>query len=279
MGMCEINDVINEQDIRRTKMINQRKTKILILLPVMVMVALSGTNLFSIIYYNGIENAFDEPPQTAYFPVMDGSNPFLLAVGYLAYPAPVPGAVNITKTKSIGEYNAYGASYVFKSNAELNLFFSEVEKAVLEPPDYEALKKDINAAIENMGKAVKEYSGLKEKAEATRYNKEFIEKLKTFNYGKYEGQSNLRKDMFQRVTNSMAKGEIREMSKAILAECEYILKKSIEIEKIIGSGDVDISDLREDAWLLMSHCMDSIAAGKYAAQVFFEIKKTTTKQF
>jgi hypothetical protein len=234
----------------------------------MIMVLMTfSTNLSATIYLNSTDDPLPPPPPGTPEPVATpGPGGPIMEEGYEGIN---PG----TKTNPLRYYLLNTSVHFLESYSHLNSFLGHVEASELNGPDYNVLRSKINSTIGEMEKARDFFNKLVQIAdEVPHYRAEVIDALNHFDYGAFRKRENnrIKEDVFNRVKGYLANGKIKEMYRRILLDYDEILEMAYKIKAKLDAPEFpEISDLREIDHLFSQ----AYNFGKYAAQIFAEIKK------
>lgn len=205
---------------------------------VVAVLLLFTTDVYSMIYFNGVKRIFE-----------------------------VEGSTEL-KGASIGSDVVNGAVYFLRSHSDALLFLEKAEASELESPDYNELLLHLNNAIDNMLQARAVYIQLKQAVDITPYNQSMIDVLSNFNYDLFQEKNGLIKPIFVDVKAFLSKGKIRELCGEILVHIQGVLDIAYSIKANLESGQFPAL---KDLWNLNECYSRSLLFGEYAARVFLEM--------
>jgi hypothetical protein len=162
-----------------------------------------------------------------------------------------------------------GAGYFLKGNSCIQSILNHVELQDFKGIDYNELDQLVNHALFNIILARVTYEQLIQLAEVTPYNREFIFKLKAFDYNYFMTEIGLNGVVFNKVREYLEKGDITGSFKhtySNLCAVEDLLtaiKNKISVDRIPGLSLI---------WKLNETCAETSLFGSYAARVFHEIR-------
>jgi hypothetical protein len=218
-------------------MIQQKNSKILKLIMVVVIITLLSANMWALVWANASSKA--------YLP-------------------------NGEKSVAIESYVVTGAGGFLQSYSYMMLFLNKIELSEYNGLDYTELQSVLNNAIENMKDAKTAYVDLTREAGLLPYNPQVIAALAAFNYNDFKKANDLNHSVFSEVQEFLKNGDVRGIYKKILSDIEGILNMLTIIKGKIDAGQFpDLSGLYR---MNQSYSHASLF-GQYVAEVFMEIKK------
>jgi len=165
---------------------------------------------------------------------------------------------------------ALGASEFIGSHSNYQLFLQQYELTGLSGFNYLNLNNFIVDAIIDMENASENFQHLVKIAEITPYNRDFIEKLKAFNYTGFQEKLKLNKQVFQKAEQFLITGDITGLYKSILFDIGGIIEILYELKDSIDKNVLpDVSTV----WQLNQKYSDTLFLGQYAAMVCYKIKQ------
>jgi hypothetical protein len=228
-----------------------------------------ATNLSALIYYNDTGDLFGRQPVYAVK---------ILPLG-VCNAGLLPCAVLVLDTPSmrLGEKIGKGAAHFLKFNAYISFFFSNVEQAGIDKPDYQLLRSDMNHAVRELKLARTIYTRLKSEAQMVpyhHYDKDLIARLKGFDYDTFEKQHRLKKDVVDKVKAYLTDEKFVDMYEGILLDTERMLRLTLKIKSKVEAGEFPGES---ELWDLNLAISDSLLLGQYAAKIFREVKAGNSK--
>jgi hypothetical protein len=188
----------------------------------------------------------------------------------IAYNACDPEGVSGEKISTgpstgMGELIIKGAGYFLKSHADMLLFLNRLELSELNGPDYPGMQVLLSSAVANMEKASETYKELISLAGATPYNREVIGKLRVFDYAAFRETGGLSGEIFSRVENLLARGDVTNLYVLLKADMDTLIKQLYTLKTSIDSNTFpDISLVMR----LNRKYSESLLTGQYIADVF-----------
>jgi len=184
-------------------------------------------------------------------------------------PPPTPNGISSIRCITLGQLIADGGSHFFKSAGHIDQFFSLVESAELNGPDFMGLQKNLNAAIYYLEHARNTYFHLKNQAAVTPYNQEVISRLLNFDYDSFQQENGLFPVIFEKVKGFLAAGNVTGIYNEFYSYTRYILDLLYLLKKDIDAGIFpDISTV----WSVNQKYSEIKLFGQCVAQVFYSIK-------
>ncbi len=170
---------------------------------------------------------------------------------------------------TIKQYIIEGAGYYFKSHSYFQKLLNMVELSELNGFDYKEAKIIINEAVGNIESANETYLNLKNLADATPYDQDVIDLLKSFDYAGFQEKEELIHEIFQRVKGLLSNGEVTGVYIELHSNTSDILEGLNSVKNQIEERIFpDISLL----WKLHQKYPKSLLFGQYVSMVFKEIK-------
>jgi len=176
----------------------------------------------------------------------------------------------IINTLSIETYVIQGAGYFLEANSCIQSILNRVELQDLKGIDYNELDQLVHRAFFNIILARMTYEQLLRLAELTPYNREFISKLKGFDYQSYMDEMGLNAVVFNQVREYLEKGDITgtfKQTHSKLVAIEGLLaamKNEIPVDGLPGLPLL---------WKLNETCAETALFGSYAARIFHAIHR------
>jgi len=169
-------------------------------------------------------------------------------------------------------YIAESAGFFLKSQASMLRVLDKVEMADLQGFDYYGFQSDLCSAIEDMEMARFYHTLLRQTAEGTPYNPDKIKLLVSLDFDRFRAERGLNAVIFQEVRNYLGKGNVTDFFGYLLSRTEIILDM---LYKIRATTDLNQLPSIEEFWALNQVYSDSLMAGQYSAQLFYEVKKNS----
>ena len=169
---------------------------------------------------------------------------------------------------TIRELIIKGGGYILKSSSAANDFFNKIELAEISGPDYETLKKSLNAAIYNIENAREVYYQLKTLASVTPYNQEIIFKLVNFDYETFQQANDFFPKIFGKVKCLLAYGDVTGVYKELYSYTGQIMDLLYTIKRFIDAGIFPELCI---VWDVNQKYSEVKLFGQYVARVFYSI--------
>jgi len=177
--------------------------------------------------------------------------------------------IMIINTLSIETYVIQGAGYFLEANSCIQSILNRVELQDFNGFYYSELDQLVHRAFFNIILARMTYEQLLRLAELTPYNREFISKLKGFDYQSYMNEMGLNAVVFNQVREYLEKGDITGTFK-------HTYSNLVAIDELLTGIKNEISVDRIPAlsliWKLNETCAETSLFGSYAARVFHAIQ-------
>ena len=248
-----------------------KKQKVQLLLSVgraILIVMIFTTNLSAIIYLNDSDIGFDESkvkkaPVGKIFQISIQNATFAACSRGILYAK----GIQETEIKPIKYYIIKGATCFLKSNSYLYSFLNNVKLSELNTLDYEILKSDIKKAINELEKSRYFYTELKNKANETSYNKDFIGKLKIFDYDAFREPNKLNGDTIEKIKTHLSSESLQERYDEILSKTEEILETAYKIK-----SKVEVCEFPEESkiWNLNLRSLDMLFFSQHGTTCFLK---------
>lgn len=158
-----------------------------------------------------------------------------------------------------------GAGYYLTSQSKIQEFFKYIELSEIYGSNYEGFQVTLNAAIGSMENAKAVYKALINFAEATPYNQEVIDKLKSFDYDAFIEDKRLNPVIFNEVKSYLNNGDVTGIYKKFYDNTVIILEK---LDVIKQQVDGNISPEKAVLWEVNNLYFNTQLFGQYATQVF-----------
>lgn len=175
----------------------------------------------------------------------------------------------IVNTLSIETYVIQGAGYFLEGNSCIQSILNRVELQDFNGIDYNELDQLVHRAWFNIILARVYYEQLIQLAEMTPYKREFIFRLKAFDYNSFMTEMGLNSVVFNKVKEYLEKGDITGTFK-------HTYSNLIAIEDLLTTIMNGISvNLITDLSLfrkLNETCVETSLFGSYAARIFNNIR-------
>ena len=152
----------------------------------------------------------------------------------------------------------------YKSNSITNDLLSKIEASSIYGLDSQSMLYAVNQSIDRMEWANDYYSRLMNLAAETPYNHENVQKLKDFDYKKYQRENNLN-SLFEKVKYYLSAGDIHGIYQQMNRNCFEILLMLYELREMIEAGE-NLENSK--TWVLNERIMESTFFAQYAARVF-----------
>jgi hypothetical protein len=180
-------------------------------------------------------------------------------------------------TASVGleDYVVKGAGYFLESYADTLLFMKKLEVGAensLKDADTALL---LDTALKNMEQAHKTYLELKRLADITPYNTAVTDALIKFNYDGFQAAYSIDDRVFDRVRETLGKGDIRAVYGLIIIDAETIIKRLNRVKSQVDAGAFPST---WDVWQLDRAYSDSARFGQYVSRIF-DALNTTVNQY
>ena len=175
------------------------------------------------------------------------------------------GIVNVSMEANVIQ----GAGYFMEANSYIQSILNRVELQDITGIDFNELYRLVDRALENIKVSRMTYGELIQLAEVTPYNREFIVKLKAFDYRSFMTGMDLNSVVFNQVRGYLERGDITGTFKhtySKLAAIEDLLKEiknEISYERIPGLSLL---------WKLNETCAETSLFGSHAARIFHSIQ-------
>lgn len=161
-----------------------------------------------------------------------------------------------------------GASHFLESSSNFQAFLREIELADISGPDYEKMKRILNASAVSIQVASSTYAELKSLSETIPYNQEIIDKLKSFDYESFKEGKKLNPQIFQIVKKYLSQGYVSELYGEMLSNTLEISEDLKNIKNAIDKNNYP------DIWLVWGvyqKYTDSQLFGMYVSMIFKSI--------
>ena len=176
---------------------------------------------------------------------------------------------NILCNVSIESYVIQGAGYFMEANSYIQSILNRVELKDITGIDFNELYRLVDRALENIKVSRMTYGELIQLAEVTPYNREFIVKLKAFDYRSFMTGMDLNSVVFNQVRGYLERGDITGTFK-------HTYSKLAAIEDLLKAIKNEISFYRIPGlsllWKLNETCTETSLFGSYAARVFHALR-------
>ncbi|MCX6578613.1 MAG: hypothetical protein NT166_00340 [Candidatus Aminicenantes bacterium] len=172
------------------------------------------------------------------------------------------------------DYVVAGAGYFLESYADTLLFMKKLEvggENSLKDADTALL---LEAALKNMEQAHKTYLELKRLADITPYNTAVADALIKFNYDGFQAAYSIDDRMFDRVRETLGKGDIRAVYGLIITDAETIIKRLNQVKSQVDAGAFPST---WDVWQLDRAYSDSARFGQYVSRIFDALNSTVNQ--
>ena len=171
---------------------------------------------------------------------------------------------------NIEYYIINGANAFLKSHSYIQKFFSEVEIMDLDGRDYKLLLAILDVALNHARKAEEVYILLKERANNTPYNQDFIVELVSFDYQKFELERGLNPIIFERVIEYLSLGDICGLFNRTQLNVSDIVRRIEEIKMYLLEARYPNNYY---FWRLNQKYSETQLLGQYASEVFHQISR------
>lgn len=162
-----------------------------------------------------------------------------------------------------------GGGYFLKAGSEINTLLSRVEFSELSGLDFKRLQKTLDAAIDNMEKARKNYYQLKNLAAVTPYNQDVISRLIEFNFDGFQRENGLIPAVFEKVKGVLIAGDLRGIYNEFHINTGQILDLLHAIKDDVDAG---IFPRIPALWQINQRYSELKLFGQYVSMVFYAIK-------
>lgn len=189
----------------------------------------------------------------------------------IAYPEQCEGSTNRGpgyNSLTVGQLVIIGGENLLYSHSAICRFSGLIERSELYGLDFENLSLTLDQAIEHMEIARVTYFRLKTLASGLPYNQYVIEKLKNFDYQKFQSDRGLIASLFTKVQDLLKKGDVtgvfvefHNYSCGIL-DSLYVIKNDIDENRM-----PDINKI----WKVNQNYSEFRMFGQYVAEVFLSL--------
>lgn len=160
-----------------------------------------------------------------------------------------------------------GAGYYMKAYSDILLFLQGIEWSTPVNVNYDELKNLVTRALDNMKNAEGSYANLEELANYNPYNPVFIEKLRAFDYSAFEQARAAEGTAFSNNRKYLAAGDVRGLFTHIKKGTGHIINMLMDIKAALDAGKFpELSGL----WRLNQEAAEIMLTGQYAAEIFYE---------
>jgi hypothetical protein len=184
-----------------------------------------------------------------------------------------PNQCDDSKNKSsssptLGQLIIEAAGYFLQSHSDYKFFLKKVELSEINGIKYDEMQIVLNNTISSMELASNNYLEIWEISQTIEYEPLVIERLKSFDYAKYESENNLIPSIFYKVESFLNKGDVRGIfQKAYNDSCE-ILEKVKDVKKEISAKKMpELSKL----WRSNQSYIEFDLFGQYVSEVFIKM--------
>jgi hypothetical protein len=204
-----------------------------------IIVAVTQSNAFAVIFGNGAGGGYDE-----------GSGGKSAAGG---------GSL-------IEEYIEIGAGHYLEAYSSILSFFNRVELADEKNRDFYQWQYILSKAITRVTQAEAAYDLLTREAEASPYNENVLLKLKNFDYDRFRVEFGLKIEIFQEVESYLKAGDITGVFKRIRAGLKEIHSRLETIHAEVAQNKMP---KLVSLWDLNELCSSTLLFGQYISRVFY----------
>jgi hypothetical protein len=134
--------------------------------------------------------------------------------------------------------------------------------------DYNDLRETLYSAIKSMEEAKEVYITLKQRAEATPYNQEKINRLISFDYTEFQEKMGINNSTFKNVAAYLREGDVTGLFGETLSAVETILRMLYQVKETIDNDQIPENSIM---WRLNQIYSETLMAGQYAAEVFYAV--------
>jgi hypothetical protein len=197
------------------------------------------------------------------------SYPYVIAnAGEGAFSEP-DGIQSVSTSVSIKTLIIQGAGYFLTGNSEYHQFLNRVETAA-DPSnlDYDELNNILDRAIDAMASSLTTYGNLVNKANATPYNNDFIEKLVQFDYKRFRLERNLTGSPIDSLEDMLEEGDVRGVFTRLRTGAANILAVLNRVKSFIDARRFPVL---YDLWRLNQSFSETMLFGQYAAEIFYSV--------
>jgi hypothetical protein len=180
-----------------------------------------------------------------------------------------PGDKNLTVAPNLGRLIIDAAGFYLRSTSDWQLLLREIELSGSTGTNFLVLDELLMSAISNLELANSTYFQLWQASTYLEYDPIVLDKLRKFNYNKYQAKNHLHAGVFKQVSEFLKKGDIRgSYKKAYLATGELL-----ERMKALNStrGKHTLPNIPA-CWRLNQLFLETALFGQYVAEVFFALE-------
>ena len=186
----------------------------------------------------------------------------------IVYPEQCPDGKE-SSGQSLGKLIVEAASFLLQSNSDYQLFLKNYENSAIYGVNFAIFREIIDNTAENMENANLKYLQIWEISKGLDYDPLVLEKLKQFDYEKFQKENNLNPSIFQEVTNFLKTGKVNGIYERFYNDTADILGGLRIIKASIDSGSIPAI---KDCWRVNQEYLKLELFGMYVSQVFFELK-------
>ncbi|NIM11496.1 MAG: hypothetical protein GTO45_16370 [Candidatus Aminicenantes bacterium] len=169
---------------------------------------------------------------------------------------------------TVGQLIIEAASFLLQSNSDYQLFLKNYENSADCGIDFAVFREIIDNAVENMERASLKYFQTWEISKCFDYDPLVLEKLRQFDYEKFQKENNLNPAIFQEVSNFLKTGNVNSIYEKAYNATDGILRELRVIKASIDSGSIPAI---KDCWRINQKYLELELFLMYVSQVFFEI--------
>jgi hypothetical protein len=160
------------------------------------------------------------------------------------------------------------AGYFLKSQSDMFLFLTKIERSDLEGTDFSELQSIIENAVIDMRNANTKYRELTVLANRTSYNQEVLNRLTAFNYAAFKNSKGLNSVIYDDVKVYLQIGDVRGIYHKLWLDTQQILHQLNVIKSAVDAGM--LPDM-QDVWQTNRAYSNTFLFGQYIAEIFYEI--------
>jgi hypothetical protein len=186
----------------------------------------------------------------------------------IVYPEQCPDGKE-SSGQSLGKLIVEAASFLLQSNSDYQSFLKNFEDSAIYGVNFAVLGEIIDNAAENMENANFKYLQIWEISKGLDYDPLVLEKLRKFDYEKFQKENNLNPAIFQEVSTYLKTGNVNGIYERSYNDTGDILRELRVIKASIDSGSIPAI---KDCWRINQEYLELELFGMYISQVFFELK-------
>jgi hypothetical protein len=171
--------------------------------------------------------------------------------------------------QSLGKLISEAASFLLQSNSDYQLFLKNFENSSIYRVNFLVLRKIINKAAENIENANLKYLQILEIAKSLDYDPLVLEKLRQFDYKKFQEENNLNPTIFKEVATYLKTGNVIGIYERSFIDTGEIFRRLRFIKANIDSGTIPAI---KDCWRINQLFLELELYGMYSSQVLFELE-------